>query len=148
MYFDKILGKVYDFIPLLHGSARPVGTEIAGERISYANRGSEGRLDCSITPGALLPLYYVTWRSASDHSVIFYQIFPPLSSRQPPPDILDNRYRIDSRNFSLFVSNVELADAAHGYQCVLGVVDPRDDQAYDYTATQNVNISLSIFSKY
>ena len=79
--------------------------------------------------------------------MIFYQIHPLFNSGQPSPTILNDRYTIDENSFSLFISNVEAADAVSDYQCVLGVVDPVQNQAFPYTRTQNANIPLSISSE-
>jgi hypothetical protein len=93
---------------------------------------------------SLLPLYYVTWRNASDHSTVFYRVPPLLSTGQHPPILLDKRYSLDSQNLSLFISNVGPADAASDYQCVLGVVEPVNNQ-FVFMSTANVNLSLSLF---
>ena len=113
----------------------------------YADVGSTARLDCSITPGALTFLYHVIWRNASNHNMIFYQIFPLRNTGRLEPSGLDQRYSLDFQNFSLSISDVGLDDAASDYQCVLGVVDPMDNTEFPFTSTQYINLSLSLYSR-
>ena len=77
----------------------------------------------------------------------FYQIFPLQNTGQQEPSVLDERYSLDSQNFSLFISDVRVADAASDYQCVLGVVEPRANQPIPFGSTQDVNLSLSLNCK-
>ncbi len=115
----------------------------------HGDAGSTVRLDCSITPGVLVDQYYVTWRSASDRNLIFYQSFPPflnfdVNNRD------SQRYLVDPGNFSLSIRNVTPADGAHDYVCVLGVQDTHEDLQFMnliYIRTQSVNLSVSISSK-
>ncbi len=103
------------------------------------------RLDCSITPGVLVDQYYVTWRSASNQSLVFYQSFPPHLKRNPI-NIDSQHYSVDPGNFSLYIHNVTPADGAHEYVCVLGVEDPMDlDSTLLYTHTGNFHLSLCKF---
>ena len=105
--------------------------------------GSTARLDCAITPGVLIEYYYVTWRNASDPSVMFYLIPPRNNESEPQEHHPLNHWYTINQNFSLFISNVGPADTAE-YQCVLGVVDPSDFTAYNYTRTQNANIRFTV----
>ncbi len=109
--------------------------------------GSTVRLDCSITPGVLVDQYYVTWRSASNQSLVFYQSFPPRLNRNPI-NIDSQHYSLDPGNFSLYIHDVTAYDGAHDYACVLGVEDPMEiTSTLLYTRTENVYLSLSILSK-
>ncbi len=107
--------------------------------------GTTVRLECSITPGVLVDQYYVTWRSASNQSLVFYQSFPPhLNST--PINIDSQHYSVDPGNFSLYIHNVTVYDRAHDYVCVLGVEDPmQTTEILVYTSTMSVNLTL--FSK-
>jgi hypothetical protein len=126
-------------------AALPARTDRPQAETFFADVGSRARLDCAITPSmSLLPLYYVTWRNASNHRTVFYRIPPTLTTGQQPTSFLDGRYTLDSQNFSLFISDVEPADAASDYQCVLGVVEPVNRQ-FVFTSTANSNLSLSLF---
>lgn len=105
------------------------------------------RLDCPITPGVLVSQYYVTWLSASNLSLVFYQSFPPHSNRDPF-NTDSQRYSVDPGNFSLYIHDVKLSDAEHQYMCVLGVEDPLNvSQVLLYPRTESINLSLSIASK-
>ena len=59
-------------------SARPVsGVQPVNRGPFRADTGTSVRLQCSITPGALVEQYYVKWHSASDPMRVFYESFPP-----------------------------------------------------------------------
>ncbi len=100
------------------------------------------RLDCPLTPGVLVEFYFVTWRSASNQSLVLYQSFPPHLN-MTPINIDSQHYSVDPANFSLFIHNVTPADGAHEYVCVLGVQDAMDmTRAFTYGRTVNVHLSL------
>ncbi len=113
----------------------------------YGAAGSTVRLDCSITPGVVVSQYFVTWRSASDQSRVFYESFPPSFNRNPiNRDI--QRYSVDATNFSLFIHDVMPEDGADDYVCVLGVEDPTPGgRNLLYTQTEDVNITLFVSRK-
>lgn len=121
--------------------------EVSHERVFYGVKGSTVRMDCSITPGVFVSQYYITWRSASNHSLIFYKSYPPHLNF--PTFILDDRrYSVDADNFSLYIHNMGPADITHQYQCVLGVEDPlfETTREFLYTVTEYTNLSLLGFS--
>ena len=116
-------------------------------RFGY-DSGVTARLDCPITPGALRSQYYVIWRNAANHGMVFYRTFPPDSSASDV--MLSDRYTIDNQNFSLYISQVTPGDMRFEYQCLLGVEDPQNpttpDITYVYAGT--LNLTLSILSKW
>ena len=114
---------------------------------SYANIGSTARLDCSVLPGKLVGVYFVTWRNASNTSIEFFKILPQRSPQTN--STFNSRYSIDYNNFSLYIQDVQLVDGDIPYQCVLGVADPFINPlgqvpTFIYNQTKTANISLSI----
>ncbi len=129
-------------------AARPDITDVPSRiRTFYGEAGSTVRVDCSITPGLLVEQYYVTWRSAVDTSRVFYQSFPP-STNADPFYLNQERYTIDPGNFSLYIHDITPADVVDTYVCILGVEDTEFSRTFVHMATENVNLSLSIFSKF
>ena len=133
------------FIP----AARPDPTiEPSRVRTFYGEVGSSVRLDCSLIPGDVYTQYYVQWRSARNDTLKFYESFPPHLN-VAPFNLDTERFSINPRNFSLTIRDITLADEAERFVCVLGVEDPlQSTMNLVYTRTENVVLSLSIFSEW
>ena len=131
----------------MFSTARPdPEIEPSSVRVFFGEAGSTVRLDCSITPGEAVEQYYVTWKSAINETLVFYKSFPPRDDTAPF-NLDDQRYFIDPRNFSLFIRDITPADETERYLCILAVEDPIIMMNYPYMRTENVILSLSIFSE-
>ena len=118
----------------------------SARRSFSGDAGTDVRLECSITPGVVVDQYYVIWRSAADRGRVFYELFPP--SRDIDPINIDRQhYTLNPEDFSLTIHDVTPADGAHDYMCVLGVEDTLATYTTLYMLTENVNLSLTVFSK-
>ena len=114
-------------------------------RTFFAEVGTTAVLDCAITPGALAERYFVTW--LNDTSGIFYNLIPPTLGSTPMP--FDPRYSIESTNFSLLISDVQLSDSDSTYVCEVGVEDPQfDNRISYYTTTENTNLRLVVYREF
>ena len=58
----------------------------------------------------------------------------------------DERYDLDTSTFSLIINSVEASDAGDTYQCILNVVDPRNNLPI-YLQTDTVYLTLHVNGK-
>ena len=89
--------------------------------------------------------YFVTWLNST--SGIFYNLIPPTLGSTPMP--FNPRYSIESTNFSLLISDVQLSDSDSTYVCEVGVEDPQfGNRISYYTTTRNTSLRLIVYREF
>ena len=111
------------------------------DEVFYAIPRNQAVLHCPIQPGALVQYYYGRWEKDGNTLV---QIPQPINGN--PQDIVrsDSQYDLDRTTFSLIINSVEVADAGDNYQCILNVVDPRNDSPINLqTGTAHLTLMVN-----
>lgn len=109
----------------------------------YAIVGETARVDCLISPGALLSHYAVTWLNGTQ--LLYRQSLPP---RVNSTISIDRRYHLDPMTLSLLIDNVQFSDSLDNYRCELRVQNPINlMNTHVYEVARDVNIPLTVLGE-
>ena len=108
-------------------------------KTAYEVVGERARINCTVSPGALLKQYAVTWLNGSQP--IYRQ------GRSSGIVLTDHRYHLDPITFSLLIDNVQFSDALADYHCEMSVQDPISMNTHVYDVARNVTISLVVLGE-
>ena len=113
------------------------------DEIFYAIPQNQAVIHCPIQPGKLIQYYYGQWVKDGNTLVELPQ---PINGN--PQEIVqsDNRYNLDTSTFSLIINSIEVSDAGDNYQCILNVIDPRNDLPI-YLQTSTAYLTLMVNGK-
>lgn len=102
--------------------------------------GEIARINCVVSPGALLKQYTVTWLNGTR------PIYQQAQSSEMG-QFTDRRYHLDPMTLSLLIDNVQFNDTHADYHCEMSVQDPRTMNTHVYEVARNVNISLVVLGE-
>jgi hypothetical protein len=120
-----------------------IAIDFEGIFVFYAIPRNQAVLHCPIQSGKLVQYYYGRWEKDGNTLVELPQ---PINGN--PQDIVqsDSRYDLDTTTFSLIINSVAASDAGDTYQCILNVVDPRNNLPI-YLQTGTVHLTLMVNGK-
>ena len=105
--------------------------------------GTTAVLDPFVPPGIWHSYYYIDWVDASTGRTVSRVAGPrSIAASQLT---LDERYSVDSNNFSFLIESVSRSDAG-SYRGVLGLRDPEGANEV-YVQTRELNITLFVYGE-